>query len=217
MRQSNKHLAAELHGIINMKKCISWATLLFLISPLSSIAQSDQVKTQTCVNCHNQDGNSTTPAWPKIAGQHESYLLKQLEDFKKGEKGPRFDPVMTPMVVDLSDQDIKELAAFYSKQKQTLGKANAQYVKLGEKIYRGGDIQKGVTACIACHAPDGMGLEAAKFPRLSGQHALYIETQLKAFRDGKRKNSPNGMMEDISHRLSEDEIKAVSSYIEGLR
>lgn len=179
-------------------------------------AQNGKMKTQTCVVCHGPDGNGVAPNFAKIAGQYEKYLVKQLKDIRMGEKGPRYDPVMYPMVADLSDQDIADLAAFYAEQKPTIGKAKAEYVALGEKIYRGGSLASGVTACIACHGPEGMGNEAANFPRLSGQYAQYIETTLLAFREGKRSNSPNGMMSTISHRLKDDEIKAVSSYIEGL-
>jgi cytochrome c553 len=124
---------------------------------------------------------------------------------------------MYSMVANLSDQDIVDLANFYANQKQTTGEALEQYVALGEKIYRGGNLATGVTACLACHGPDGNGNEAAKFPRLGGQHAQYIENSLRLFKEGKRKNSPNGMMESIARSMSDDEIKAVASYIEGLR
>ncbi len=179
-------------------------------------AQAGKDKTQTCVACHGNDGNSTVPNWPKIAGQYENYLVKQLKDYRAGEKGPRFEASMYGMVANLSDQDIADLAAFYAGQTQTMGKAQNAYVALGQRIYRGGNVQTGVTACLACHGPEGKGNEPARFPKLAGQHAIYIENQLIAFRDGKRKNSPNEMMESISHRMSDEEIKAVSSYIEGL-
>lgn len=178
--------------------------------------EAGKSKTQTCVACHGPDGNSTVPNWPKIAGQYENYLEKQLKDFRQGEKGPRYEASMYAMVAALSDQDIADLSAFYASQKQTMGKAKSDLVPLGQRIYRGGNIQTGVSACMACHGPSGEGNEAAKFPKLAGQHATYIENQLIAFRDGKRKNSPNGMMESISHRMSSDEMKAVSSYVEGL-
>ena len=121
------------------------------------------------------------------------------------------------MVANLTDQDIEDLAAYYSSQKQTLGKAKEQYVAEGEKIYRGGNLASGAAACTACHGPQGMGLAQANFPRLAGQHADYLILQLQAFEKGTRKNSPNGMMEDISHRLTDEQMKAVCSYIEGLR
>ena len=176
-----------------------------------------QAKSSTCVACHNADGNSTVPNWPKLAGQHYPYLVKQLNEFRKGENGLRYDPTMYGMTATLSDQDILDLASFYTHQSSTLGQAKPEYVKLGESIYRGGNLESGVTACTACHGPTGEGNEEANFPRLSGQHAQYLEDQLNAFRTGKRKNSPNGMMESIAKRMTDEEIKAVSSYIEGLR
>ncbi len=179
--------------------------------------QAGKGKTQTCVACHGTDGNSTVPNWPKIAGQYENYLVKELREFRAGEKGPRFEASMYAMVANLSDQDIADLAAYYASEKQTMGKAQNAYVELGQKIYRGGNLQTGATACLACHGPEGQGNEAARYPKLAGQHAVYIENQLHAFKDGKRKNSPSEMMESISHRLSDEEMKAVSSYIEGLR
>ncbi len=179
--------------------------------------QAGKGKTQTCVACHGTDGNSTVPNWPKIAGQYENYLVKQLREFRAGEKGPRYEASMYAMVANLSDQDIADLAAYYASEKQTMGKAQNAYVELGQKIYRGGNLQTGATACLACHGPEGQGNEAAKYPKLAGQHAVYIENQLHAFKEGKRKNSPSEMMESISHRLSDEEMKAVSSYIEGLR
>jgi cytochrome c553 len=179
--------------------------------------EAGKAKTQTCVACHGPDGNSTVAIWPKIAGQYEAYLVKQLKEFRQGEKGPRYEPSMYGMVANLSDQDIDDLAAYYASQTQTLGKAKAQYVAEGEKLYRGGSLASGAAACSACHGPQGMGLAAAKYPRLAGQHADYIALSLHAFQTGKRMNSPNGMMEDISHRLTEEQIQAVSSYIEGLR
>jgi len=194
--------------------------VLFLCLPFGvrgADPAAGQAKSQTCVACHGADGNSVVPNWPKLAGQHESYLVKELKEYREGEKGPRFEPTMFSMTMNLTDQDIADLAAFYASNKSTLGMASQAYVSEGEKMYRGGNLATGVTACTACHGPQGEGNEAARFPRLSGQHAQYIEDQLNAFRNGKRKNSPNGMMESIAHRMSDEEIKAVSSYIEGLR
>ncbi len=205
-----------------MKSRLSVLPLLcLLLFPLQAagaggVAAAGKAKSQTCVACHGPDGNSTTPLWPKIAGQYENYLAKELKDFRLGEKGPRYEPSMFGMTANLSDQDIADLAAFYASEKPTEGQAQQALVALGEKIYRGGNIKTGVTACSACHNPQGAGNALAVYPRLGGQHADYIANQLRAFRDGKRSNSPNGMMESISQRMSEEEIKAVSSYIEGL-
>jgi cytochrome c553 len=199
-------------------KLISCFVLVFLAVRVGAQGniEAGKSKTQTCVACHGPDGNSVVPNWPKIAGQYENYLEKELKDFRLGEKGPRYEASMYAMVAGLSDQDIADLSAFYASQKQTMGKAKSELVGVGERLYRGGNMQTGVSACMACHGPAGEGNEAAKFPKLAGQHATYIENQLIAFRDGKRKNSPNGMMESISHRMSADEMKAVSSYVEGL-
>lgn len=203
-----------------MKSCSITLILALFCLPALVLAAGDPAagkgKAGTCVACHSEDGNSVNPIWPKLAGQYENYLVKQLKDLRAGQQGPRYDPVMSPMAANLSDQDIADLAAYYASQKQTPGKAQQDLVAVGERIYRGGNKATQVTACIACHGPDGSGNDAANYPRLSGQHAQYIELQLRAFREGKRKNSANGMMETISHHLSEPEIKAVSSYIEGL-
>lgn len=192
---------------------------ILVINPLYAAGDiaAGQAKAQTCVACHGPDGNSVVPNWPKIAGQYEKYLVKQLKDFRKGEQGPRYEPSMYALVANLSDQDIDDLAAYYSSQTQTLGKAKEQYVAEGEKIYRGGNLASGAAACTACHGPQGKGLPEANFPRLAGQHADYLVLQLQAFHQKTRSNSPNGMMEDISHRLTDEQMKAVSSYIEGLR
>lgn len=200
-----------------MKSYVSFFYVCWLVFTSLPGWTSGKEKSATCVACHAADGNSSVPNWPKIAGQHENYLVKQLKEYRAGENGVRYDPSMFSMTANLSDQDILDLAAFYAHQQPTAGKAQAHYATLGEKIYRGGNLQTGIAACIACHGPQGEGLEAAKFPRLSGQHAQYLEDQLKAFQSGKRKNSPNQMMESIARRMSEEEIKAVSSYIEGLR
>lgn len=174
-------------------------------------------KSTPCAACHGADGNSAVPAWPKLAGQYENYLVKQLKEYRQGEKGPRYEPSMYTMAANLSDQDIADLASFYAAQTPTKGKAKAELVSLGEKIYRGGNSNSGVTACIACHGPAGEGNQAAKYPRLASQHAQYIADQLHRFREGKRSNSPNEMMEITSHRMNDEEITAVSSYIEGLQ
>jgi cytochrome c553 len=180
----------------------SWLVLtsVLVMDPLYAAGDiaAGQAKSTTCVACHGPDGNSVV-------------------DFRKGEKGPRYEPSMYAIVANLSDQDLDDLAVYYSSQTQTLGKAKAQYVAEGEKIYKGGNLTSGAAACTACHGPQGKGLPEANFPRLAGQHADYLVLQLQAFKKGTRSNSPNGMMEDISHRLTDEQMKAVSSYIEGLR
>lgn len=198
---------------------MSWIALSFPTTAQESLGNADagKTKSQPCAACHGPDGNSTVPNWPKLAGQHQNYLVKQLKEYKEGEKGPRNEPSMYAMAAPLSDQDIADLASFYATQTISTGKVKAEWLNLGERIYRGGNVTTGVTACMACHGPDGKGNEAATFPRLAGQHAQYLADQLRRFREGKRSNSPNGMMEITSHRMSDEEITAVSSYIEGLQ
>lgn len=175
-----------------------------------------QQKSQVCAACHGMDGNSVVPAWPKIAGQLEKYLVKELKEYRKGQQGARFDPVMYPMTQSLSDSDIDDLAAYFSKQTETIGSAKPELLALGEKIYRSGNLETGLPACAACHSPDGAGNGPAVFPRISGQFAEYTADQLKKFRAKTRSDDPNGIMRDIAKKMSDEEIQAVSSYVSGL-
>lgn len=173
-------------------------------------------KSQTCVACHGTDGNSVIPNYPKIAGQHAGYIIQSLKQYREGPGGERDNPIMYGMAAGLSDQDILDLAAYYSSQKITMGEADPALVALGEKIYRGGNLDANVPACIACHGPRGEGNYAANFPSLSGQNAAYVAEQLHAFRSGTRKGGVNDMMAHVVERMSEDEIEAVASYVSGL-
>lgn len=175
-----------------------------------------QQKSQVCVACHGADGNSVVPAWPKIAGQLEKYLVKELKEYRKGQQGSRFDPTMAPMTQSLSDSDIDDLAAYFSKQTETIGSAKPELLALGEKIYRSGNLETGVPACAACHSPDGAGNGPAVFPRLGGQFAEYTADQLKKFRAKTRSDDPNSIMRDIAKKMTDEEIQAVSSYVSGL-
>lgn len=167
----------------------------------------------TCAACHGADGNSSNPVWPKLAGQGEPYLIKELHDFKSGK---RKNPIMNPMAASLSDQDIANLATYFNSQKRTLGAADPKLVEVGQKIYRGGDAQSGVPACMACHGPAGEGNPQARYPALGGQHAEYVAAQLKAFRSGQRANDPASMMRTIAARMTDSQIDAVASYVQGL-
>jgi cytochrome c553 len=173
-------------------------------------------KTETCVACHGGDGNSNVSAWPKIAGQHRDYLLYQLIEYKKAADGLRNNPVMSAMLQQFSEQDLANLADFYAKETMTPGQTPEQYVALGEKIYRGGVIERGVSACIACHGANGIGNDLAKYPRLSGQNVEYTITQLKQYRSGERKTDPNAIMRNIAAKMTDAEIEAVSNYVAGL-
>ncbi|MBU0500708.1 MAG: c-type cytochrome [Gammaproteobacteria bacterium] len=177
-------------------------------------AAAGQTKSATCLACHGADGNSVNPIWPKLAGQHPEYIIKQLADLKSG---VRADPLMSPMATPLSDADAADLAAFFASQKTAQGTAAAEQVKAGETLYRAGNADSGVTGCIACHGPAGAGNAAANFPQLAGQHANYLEKALKDFRAGTRSNDSNKMMRDIAGKMTDADIAAVAQYIQGLR
>jgi cytochrome c553 len=182
-------------------------------------ARGQRIAGQVCAACHGADGNSVAAANPKIAGQFAEYLHKQLVDYKPqaGKKPARDNAIMTPMVANLSDDDIKSLAAYYAGQKLNPAVAtDKDLAALGQKIWRGGIAASNVPACAGCHGPAGAGIPA-QYPRLSGQFAEYIAAQLKAFKEGARANDPNGMMRGVAARMTEREIQAVSQYAAGLR
>jgi cytochrome c553 len=176
------------------------------------LAKGQATSTQVCAACHAADGSRGSPANPILAGQHPEYLVKQLSEFKAGK---RDNAVMKGMAATLSDEDIKNVAAFYASKNAKPGFAkDKDLVKLGEKIYRGGIADKAVPACAGCHSPNGAGIPA-QYPRVGGQHADYTEAQLIAFRGGARANS--AQMTTIAAKMSDREIKAVADYIAGLR
>ena len=184
------------------------------VSVAAGNANAGKAKAVSCGGCHGADGNSANPSWPKLAGQHAGYIAKQLADFKAGKK--RSDPLMGGQVAGLSSQDMADLAAYFAKQTGSQGAADEKLAAAGAKLYRGGNKKKGVAACIACHGPTGAGNPAANFPKLSGQHAAYVEKAMKDFRSGARSNDMNKMMRNIAEKMSDKEIKAVASYISGL-
>lgn len=182
---------------------------------------------KSCVSCHGINGNSPSDAFPKIAGQHASYLLKQLMDFKTKKRN---HDLMSGIVAPLSKQDLTDLAAFYANQtpQANVAKKDPELIALAEKLYRGGNEKTGISACSACHSPDGKGIASAKFPALSFQHAAYTKTQLKAFRQASlnekfsdniksaRENDIDAIMRQVSKNLTDKEINALSEYIAGL-
>jgi cytochrome c553 len=171
-------------------------------------------KISLCSACHGEDGKSLNPQWPNLAGQNSSYLLKQLNDYKKAVT--RNGSPMPAIVAALSDNDIQVFAEFYAKQILVAGTTPKSYLKKGEELYRGGDMNKHVAACIACHGPKGTGNSEAGFPLLSGQNAAYTIQQLEDFKNKKRVNDLNGIMQDIAARMSSEDIAAVAYYIQGL-
>ncbi|MDD3352731.1 c-type cytochrome [Zoogloea sp.] len=183
------------------------------------LAKAKLTAEQICGACHGADGNSQIPANPKLAGQHAEYLYKQLRNFKgeNGQPAERNNGIMAGMVAGLSDADMKGLAAHFSSQtlKPEVAK-NKDSITLGQKLWRAGDVSRGIPACAACHGPAGAGLPA-QYPRLAGQFAEYTETQLKSFRAGERANDPNKMMRTIALKMTDPEIKAVADYAAGLR
>jgi cytochrome c553 len=178
-------------------------------------AEAGQAKALTCSACHGMDGNSLNPEWPSIAGQHESYLVKSLQSFKSG---ARQNVLMSGMALPLTDEDMADLAAFFSAQQRAGGVADPELVSAGERLYRGGNKETGVPACLACHGPTGLGNPAAGWPAIAGQHATYSAAQLMAYRSKQRAtDGDTQMMRNVAAMLTDDEIKAVASYIQGLR
>jgi cytochrome c553 len=200
-----------------MKMLFALACAVLMGATTASAAgdpEAGQEKSATCAACHGADGNSASPEWPKLAGQHAGYLEKQLLEYQSG---GRVNAVMQGMSAPLGEQDIADLAAYYADQTLQFGVADPELVELGETLYRGGDPARGIPACSACHGPAGRGNMAARFPLLSGQHADYTAAQLRMFRAGERANDPNGMMRGAVANLTDRQIEAVSSYIQGLR
>ncbi len=195
------------------------ALLLASVIATSALAQGDaqagQAKTAVCAACHGASGNdSLLPNVPKLGGQGERYLLKQLQEIKAG---TRVVPLMAGMLNALSDQDLADVAAWFSSQPAPQGAVDPAKRELGERLFRAGDASIGVAACSACHAPNGAGNHAAGFPALSGQDVAYTELQLKAFRAGERMNDEAEVMRTTTARLNDAEIAALASYISGLR
>lgn len=203
-----------------MKHFMQVAAILSLLVSLPAIAGGDadagQGKSAICAACHGADGNSAVPIWPKIAGQHASYLERQLGLIKSG---ARPVPEMAGIVGSLSDQDMADLAAYYSTQTVKPGVADEATLVDGERLYRAGNLLTDVPACMACHGPAGEGNPLAAYPALAGQHAVYTEKMLKGFRGGSSwgdEDEASKIMTDVTLRLTDDEITAVSAYVQGL-
>ena len=190
------------------------------ISPIPVFALGDAVagqgKAAVCAACHGVDGNSVVPNWPKIAGQHADYLQRQLSLVKAGD---RQVPEMAGIVISLSDQDMADLAAYFSSQTSSAGLTDESLRAAGELLYRGGNPETDIPACMSCHGPAGEGNPLSGYPNLAGQHAVYSEKMLTGFRAGTtwgEDDASSRIMTDVAKRLTDDEIKAVASYIQGL-
>jgi len=201
-------------------KTYSLVAVLMVLAGAQTVAAAGDVdagkaKAQACAACHGADGNSVNPDWPNLAGQHAGYISKQLADFKAGQQ--RTDPIMGGQVANLSAQDMADLGTYFATLTPAGGFVSKKRLPLGERIYRGGNQESKVPACIACHGANGAGDPLAGFPALSGQRPAYTAKQLRAFASGARANDPNGAMRDTSRRLTDEEIQAVSEYVSGLR
>jgi cytochrome c553 len=185
-------------------------------------AADGQTKAALCAACHGQGGNSTNPEWPRLAGQSAVYIAEQLRLFKAG---ARNNPVMQPLAVSLTDQDIEDLAVYFQSQTPLGLEADPSYWKSGEALYLRGDKDTGVPACVACHGPAGRGNLAAGYPALRAQQSVYVVKQLNAYADGSRytgttaaKQDPNSvMMFTLAKRLTPEQIRDVASYVQGMR
>lgn len=205
-----------------MKKVLFTALLVLGVANQAMAADAAAGKSlaTACGACHGADGNSPAPNFPKLAGQNTKYLIKQMKDIKSG---ARQVPVMAGQLDNLSDAQMADIAAYFSSKTMTLGAAKKDLVELGQRVYRAGDREKGLSACSGCHSPTGQGNEPGGFPKLGGQHAEYIAAQLHAFRTGaedkvagRHNDGDTRIMRDIAYRLSDKEIEAVASYISGL-
>ncbi|MGB5209561.1 MAG: c-type cytochrome [Gammaproteobacteria bacterium] len=177
-------------------------------------AEAGKAKSAVCAACHGMDGNSINPEWPSLAGQHEDYIAVQLTAFQTGE---RQNVLMTPQAMNLSDQDKADLAAYYAAQMLTPKEADPKLVERGKAIYLGGDPTRGISACIACHGPNGKGNPLADYPNVAGQYATYLASQLRLYASGERSSDPNRMMRSIASRMTDEDIRTVTAYMQGLR
>ncbi|MCX7514545.1 c-type cytochrome [Frateuria hangzhouensis] len=189
-------------------------------SPAEAVAKAGdaaagQTKATVCGACHGMDGNSTDAQYPKLAGQHEAYIVRQLIHFKSAQ---RQNPIMMGMAAPLSEQDMHDLGAYFATKRSLPGVADAALVEHGQTLFRQGDIERGIPACMACHSIDGRGNPGAAYPQLTSQHAQYVEATLKAWRDGATwgDDAQAKIMPAIAKKLDDKDIAALASYIEGL-
>lgn len=219
---ANTHLfrpaAVRQRGLRKMIKYALIALVGITASAPAALADGDaaagQTKAAVCAACHGVDGNSVNPEWPTLAGQHPGYISDQLHAYKDGK---RENVLMSPQAMALSEEDIADLAAYFSGQAPSPREADPALVGRGERLYRGGDPERGIAACIACHGPNGRGNPAAGYPVIAGQHAVYAAAQLRLYASGERRSDPNQMMRSIARRMTEEDIRAVSAYVQGLR
>ncbi|MBL4762938.1 MAG: cytochrome c4 [Gammaproteobacteria bacterium] len=189
------------------------AATLATASAIAADAAAGEARTAACAACHGADGNSANAIWPKLAGQHAEYIVKQLQDFKSQK---RMDGTMFGMTIALDDTAMQDIAAHYASQTIKGSEADSALVARGQDIYRGGISADGIGACMGCHGPAGRGIASAKFPSLKGQHSAYLVAQMNKFKDGSRNNDDGQMMRGIVKKMSQTDIEAVASYISGM-
>lgn len=196
----------------------AFGMLAVLVAPaavaVTGDAEAGAQKSAVCGACHGADGNSFNPEWPSLAGQHAGYIAAQLALFKDG---VRDNPIMMPNASMLTEQDMADLGAYFAAQPAKGLEADPSNYRQGEKIYRGGDRERGLPACIACHGPKGKGNAPAQYPAIHGQHAAYTYAQLQAYAAGARKPVANDIMHVVATKLSDEDMRAVASYMQGLR
>jgi cytochrome c553 len=202
-----------------MKKWIAVMALVPVLAAPAALAdtgdpEAGAQKAVVCGACHGMNGNSVNPEWPNLAGQHASYIAAQLELFKQG---VRNNVIMAPNAMILGEQDMADLGAYFARQPLQGLEADPSLVARGEQLYRGGDATRDLPACIACHGPQGQGNAPARYPALRAQHSLYTYTQLKAYASGERKAAGNEIMQFVAARLSDEDMRSVASYLQGLR
>ena len=201
-------------GLCVFAAAISSAVVCNAAAPPVGTAQAGATKAALCQACHGVTGNSTNPDWPSLAGLGADYIAEQLQNFKDGK---RANPIMAPIAAPLSAQDMADLGAYFDSLTNSGLEADPSYWQAGEKLYRGGDKARGIPACMACHGPTGRGNEPAKFPALRGEQSVYIAKQLNAYAAGTRPPGPGGIMPLIAKRLTADDVRNLSSYVQGLR
>ena len=178
-------------------------------------AKAGESKAVTCVACHGIAGNSTNPEWPKLAGQGAPFVYAQLKAFKSGERN---NALMSAQAANLSDQDMRDLAAYYASVPATPGVASEASIEVAQPLYRAGNAERNIPACLACHGPAGAGNDAAAYPAISGQHSVYLSAALKTYRSGERGKGVSGqMMQAVAKNLTDAEIEALASYVAGLQ
>jgi cytochrome c553 len=203
-------MTAKLVAALSLVAIVGWSAP----TAAAGSAEAGQAKSAVCMACHGPDGNSPSPEWPNLASQHSSYIVHQLQSFKAG---ARQNDLMSPMAMILSDEDMADLAAYFSSQKVRGGETEPSKLALGQKIFRGGNVNTGVMPCTGCHGPNGRGNPLAGYASIQGQHATYVANQLRAYRAGTRQTDPNQMMRNVAAHLTDEEIDALASYVQGLR